>query len=117
MKIALKDSLEKQWNMEKSRKIQISALAHDIKTPLTIIKGNSELLSETCQDKNYLKYNENVLKSANEIEHYLKLLIDITKSENSIRLKLNRVKSKVFFKNIIESGKALAIVKKYSIYS
>lgn len=111
MKIALKDSLEKQWNMEKSRKIQISALAHDIKTPLTIIKGNSELLSETCQDKNYLKYNENVLKSANEIEHYLKLLIDITKSENSIRLKLNRVKSKVFFKNIIESGKALAIEK------
>lgn len=111
MKIALKDSMEKQWNMEKSRKIQISALAHDIKTPLTIIKGNSELLRETCQDKDYLKYNENVLKSTNQIEHYLKLLIHITKSENSIKLKLFRVESKVFFKNIIESGKALVLEK------
>ena len=41
MKEALKESLYRQWNLEKSREEQITALAHDIKTPLTVIRGNA----------------------------------------------------------------------------
>lgn len=37
MKIALKNSLAEQWNANKVQQEQISALAHDLKTPLTII--------------------------------------------------------------------------------
>ena len=29
--------------------MQISALAHDIKTPLTVVRGNAEMLSDTEQ--------------------------------------------------------------------
>ena len=46
MKEALKESLYRQWNLEKGREEQIAALAHDIKTPLTVIRGNAELLGE-----------------------------------------------------------------------
>ena len=38
----------------------MSALAHDIKTPLTIIRGNAELLSETeltTEQKKNITYN------------------------------------------------------------
>lgn len=46
MRDALKKSLEDQWDMEREKQVQLSALAHDIKTPLTVIKGNAELLAE-----------------------------------------------------------------------
>ena len=46
MRITLKDALIKQWESEQQRKQEITALAHDIKTPLTIINGNAELLLE-----------------------------------------------------------------------
>ena len=46
MKEALKESLERQWNMEQMRREQVAALAHDIKTPLTILLGSAELTLE-----------------------------------------------------------------------
>lgn len=111
MKSALKDSLEKQWNMEKSRKNQIAALAHDIKTPLTIIKGNAELIKETCQDAEQVKYNDYILKSADEIQHYLKMLMDMIKSEETLILNPVRIETKVFFKKLVDQEKALASEK------
>jgi signal transduction histidine kinase len=111
MKSALKDSLEKQWNMEKSRKNQISALAHDIKTPLTIIKGNAELIKETCQDVEQVKYNDYILKSADEIQHYLKVLMDMTKSEDTLVLKPAKIETKAFFQKLVDQEKALASEK------
>ena len=47
MRAALKSSLESQWNAERRKKEQILALAHDLKTPLTLIRGNAELLYDT----------------------------------------------------------------------
>ena len=47
MRYALKTSLQKQWETEQEKSRQMSALAHDIKTPLTVVRGNSELLLET----------------------------------------------------------------------
>ena len=37
MKDSLKLSLEQQWKAEQSQREQIAALAHDLKTPLTVI--------------------------------------------------------------------------------
>ena len=55
MRDALRESLEKQWKTEQEKKQQMSALAHDIKTPLTIVRGNAELLSETRRPQNRRK--------------------------------------------------------------
>lgn len=46
MKEALQTSLKKQWDMEAEQNRQVRALVHDIKTPLTIIRGNAELAAE-----------------------------------------------------------------------
>ncbi|WP_411681527.1 ATP-binding protein [Clostridium thailandense] len=111
MKSELKDSLKKQWNMEKGRKNQISALAHDIKTPLTIIKGNAELVKETCEDEEQMKYNRYILSASEEIEHYLKVLIDITKSEDILAFSPIKIETKTFVEKIVEQEKALAFEK------
>ncbi len=111
MKNALKQSLEKQWDMEKSRKNQISALAHDIKTPLTIIKGNAELIKESSSASYNIKCNDYILKSADEIQKYLRLLIDMTKSEDTLILKPSKIETKAFFERIVDKEKALASEK------
>lgn len=46
MRLSLKDSLEAQRAAERRAREQVAALAHDLKTPLTVALGNAELLAE-----------------------------------------------------------------------
>lgn len=71
MKEALRASLTAQWDMEQQRKEQLSALAHDIRTPLTIIRGNVELLAEDMGTQESRECTDAVLSGADEIERYL----------------------------------------------
>lgn len=71
MKDALKGALKAQWNMEQQKQEQLTALTHDIKTPLTIIRGNAELLSEddlSAENKECTAY---ILTNVGAIEQYL----------------------------------------------
>lgn len=80
MRIALKVSLEQQWKSEQDKNWQMSALAHDIKTPLTVVRGNAELLSEmelAEEQKNMIVY---IINSSVQIQNYVQKLIDVTKS-------------------------------------
>lgn len=71
MKDALKESLSAQWDMEQQKRQQLNALAHDIKTPLTIIKGNAELLAESELSPENKECAEYILANAGDIEQYL----------------------------------------------
>ncbi|NFO88909.1 HAMP domain-containing histidine kinase [Clostridium botulinum] len=104
MRLELNVSLNKQWNLEKSRKDQIAALAHDIKTPLTIIKGNSELLRELNLNSDSMVFNGNILNEIKNMEYYIKSLIEIMKSEKEIMLKKENVNLEIFINEIIEQG-------------
>ena len=46
MRISLKQSLEAQWESEQRTREQVAALAHDLKTPLTVVRGNADMLIE-----------------------------------------------------------------------
>ena len=46
MREALYNSLSSQWAARQEREGEIGALAHDLKTPLTLIRGNEKLLLE-----------------------------------------------------------------------
>lgn len=46
MRDELRQSLVRQWRVEEERREMITALAHDLRTPLTIIKGHVEGLLE-----------------------------------------------------------------------
>lgn len=71
MKIALKDSLQQQWESEQQKNRQISALAHDIKTPLTVVRGNAELLAEGELKEEDQECVLEILKNAAYMEQYL----------------------------------------------
>jgi signal transduction histidine kinase len=71
MRAALVDSLKAQWDIEEERIKQIAELAHDIKTPLTVIRGNAELLQDCGLSQKQNLYNSYILKSAAILESYL----------------------------------------------
>ncbi len=71
MKDALKGSLTVQWEMEQQKQEQLAALAHDIKTPLTIIRGNAELLEENELSAESKECTDYILSNVSDIEQYL----------------------------------------------
>lgn len=117
MKNALKKSLTEQWILEKEKEDGISALAHDIKTPLTIIKGNSELLLESDLNLEDMEAIEYILRNSNKIERYIERLMEISKSEKEIDFKKEFINKEKFLKEIENEIKMICIRKniKYGI--
>ncbi|MGH4137381.1 sensor histidine kinase [Clostridium sp.] len=111
MKTELKKSLEQQWNLEGAKKEQISALAHDLKTPLTIIKGNAELLSDSTLDKQQREYIDYISKNAGQIDKYIKTLLEISNSEKAVFLQLESIDSENFINTIHQQLEAIANTK------
>ena len=63
MRQTLKESLNEQWKIEQQQKELISSLAHDLRSPLTLIKGHVEML----QDGAY-RYEDRCVKYLNVLE-------------------------------------------------
>lgn len=80
MKNSLKTALEQQWKAEQLQKEQIAALAHDLKTPLTIIQGNADLIVETDLDEEQRKYAGYIVESSEKMQVYIKTLIDLSRA-------------------------------------
>lgn len=54
-----------------AEKEQLAALTHDIKTPLTVIKGNAELLAETDLSAENRECTDAILANVGSMEQYL----------------------------------------------
>ncbi len=93
MRNALKDSLERQWKTEQEKNRQMSALAHDIKTPLTVIRGNAELLSEMEMTEEQEKYIDYITSSALQIQNYVQTLIEVTKSVDGYQYRFEKIRT------------------------
>lgn len=83
MRTALKRSLEEQWQQEQRRQEQISALAHDLKTPLTLVRGNAELLGDTPLTEEQQEYVDCVAENALQMQDYVQMLIAFTRSASA----------------------------------
>jgi signal transduction histidine kinase len=111
MKTELRLSLEKQWKMEQTKKTQISALAHDLKTPLTVVRGNAEMLCDTEQTEEQKEYTRYIMKNADKMEQYVQMLIDISKAEAGYPLQMRTVNMRTFLDDLYAQIDALASVK------
>lgn len=92
MKKALSDSLRENWIQEENKRNQISALTHDLKTPISIVKGNAELLKDTNLSEEQETYVNFILKNSNRISDYSITLMDINKSDRYYDFELKKVK-------------------------
>lgn len=57
LRYSLKNSLEEQWELEKNQRTLLESISHDIRTPLTLVNGNLEILKEE-----YPEVDEDLIK-------------------------------------------------------
>ena len=110
MRNALKDSLERQWKTEQEKNRQMSALAHDIKTPLTVIRGNAELLSEMEMTEEQKKYMDYITSSALQIQNYVQTLIEVTKSVDGYQCRFEKIRTEDLLGDIKKQTSGLSEV-------
>lgn len=115
MRNALKDSLERQWNVEQEKNRQMSALAHDIKTPLTVVRGNAELLSETDLTEEQKTYTDYISGSALQIQKYVQILIEVTKSVEGYQYSPENVSTEELLCDIKKQAYGLAEIYNFTI--
>ena len=123
MRAALKRSLEDQWQLEQTKKEQTLALAHDLKTPLTLARGNAELLYDTELTEEQKEYVDYIASSSLQMQGYVQTLIEITR--DGYRLRLSNTEITPFLQEIVEQVKGLCTGKnihlkeiyKYSVQS
>ena len=115
MKESLKASLEQQWKAEQMQKEQIAALAHDLKTPLTVIQGNADLISETELDEEQRLYAEYIGCSSEQMQLYIRTLIDISRAATGYQLNIEDIDLPAYIKQLREQIDALFQTKKIGL--
>lgn len=83
LQTALEQSLQAQWNMEQSRVAQMQALAHDLRTPLTVIGGNAEFLGETPLTSEQTECVEAIVHAGESAQAYVAALRRIAVSSEN----------------------------------
>lgn len=104
MRLRLKYVLEKQNRYEKSRKELIASISHDLKTPLTSIKGYIEGLQDgIVQDKEtYDRYLSVIHQKTLRLNHLIDDLFMFSKLElNEFQIDLHNVSSSEMLERII----------------
>lgn len=108
LKDNLNSSLHTQWEMETSRREQIDALGHDLKTPLTIIRGNAELLYECSLDQEQNNLVNHIEKNICLMQEYIQRLLEINRSEKEFKICKVQMESKIMVGDFIEDSIHLA---------
>ena len=106
--------------MQQQRRRQFSALAHDIKTPLTIVRGNAELLSETALDPTQQSCNRFILENAAQIQDYLARIIELAKTDDPAALSAEchfqtQLHTASFFDDLLGNTKSLGQKKELHV--
>ncbi|WP_106461525.1 sensor histidine kinase [Anaerococcus sp. Marseille-P3915] len=115
IKLGLSESLRTNWREEEKKRNQISALSHDIKTPLSIIKGNSELLGETDLTEEQQTYLNYIRKNTSRIDKYIQTLMLVNKSNQANELNFTQIRAKEFVENIEKLAKEFTSTYKLNL--
>lgn len=115
IKLGLSESLRTNWREEEKKRNQISALSHDIKTPVSIIKGNSELLGETNLTEEQETYLNYIRKNTSRIDKYIQTLMLVNKSNQANELNFTQIRAKEFVENIEKLAKEFTSTYKLNL--
>ncbi|WP_084657174.1 histidine kinase dimerization/phospho-acceptor domain-containing protein [Vagococcus teuberi] len=74
----LKKSLQEQWQMQETKRDLIESVTHDIRTPITLIKGNLELLDEEALTASSSERVKDIEKGVSRLEVYVERLKQIS---------------------------------------
>lgn len=82
MKTSLTQALRENWQQEERKKEELSALTHDLKNPIAIVRGNAELLEATKLSTEQREYVNYILKNINRLSTYARALMAMNLSND-----------------------------------
>ncbi|MCI8465258.1 MAG: HAMP domain-containing protein [Lachnospiraceae bacterium] len=114
----LSDDVEKFKTLEEQRRNFFAAVSHELKTPLTILKGQIEnMILGYGAYQNHEAYLPEALKSTEEIEHLIREIITISKMEHmDLQNTLQEVSLKQTINDTVEAIFPLAQDKNIQIH-
>ena len=80
MQHQIEGMLENERKQKEALAFKVSAASHDLKTPLTVIQGNSELLSQSAIEGKYLPYIQDIHIASNRMIEYINRLLLYSKT-------------------------------------
>lgn len=102
MRVRLKDTILEQHEIEKRRKRLIASITHDLRTPLTSIKGYVEAIQDGIvkDQQTFDQYIDTILTKTNQLNHLIDDLSVYTKQElGEFTLNLERMNSGILLNN------------------
>lgn len=115
MRESLKTSLEAQWSAEQAQREALSSLAHDLKTPLTIVRGNADLLIESHLDEEQKACARFIGEAACDMEDFIGRIIDVTRSTSGMRSENRRIAcARDLCEKVVREAEALAFARGFS---
>lgn len=109
MREALYSSLSSQWAAQQEREAEIAALAHDLKTPLTLVGGNAELLLRKEMPESSRKMVETIVTSNDRAKQYVDSLLETSTGEDE---DFQSTSLSAMFDELCRNTMAIAEVKK-----
>ncbi len=105
MRLRLKDTIEKQLQYEEDTMELLGSVSHDLKTPLTAIKGYTEGLMDGIPGtpERQEKYLRTIYSKADDMTHLVDELVDFTRIESdAMAYHFVEVDAEQFFLDCIE---------------
>ena len=82
MRASLAESLEARWAAERGQREQVASLAHDLKTPLTVLRANADFVAEELEDEkdaDLAAAARDISDGAERLDGYVCLLIEASR--------------------------------------
>lgn len=93
MRSSLAASLEARWEAERAQREQIASLAHDLKTPLTVLRANADFVSEELAGteergggaEELAAAARDIASSTERLDAYVRLLVETSRGASTAR--------------------------------
>lgn len=82
MRASLAESLEARWAAERGQREQVASLAHDLKTPLTMLRANADFVAEELEDEkdaDLAAAARDIAGGVERLDGYVRLLIEASR--------------------------------------
>lgn len=108
MREALYQALASQWAAQQQREAEIAALAHDLKTPLTLAGGNAELLLEEELPQDHERLLRKILEAIDRAKGYVASLLEASSGNEEA---FTQIQLREWFEKLWENALAAAEAK------
>lgn len=107
MRTTLANNFAKMWRQVEERKVLNAAFAHDLRTPLTVLKGYNEIL-QTNENMQIRKISATMAKHISRMETYISSMSHLRRMEDSLPT-YQLISLRPFLYSLYESTKIICI--------